>query len=163
MARLFTLAQARRSLPGIAAVVNVMRKRALRLDELSALSASMRRSTSADGDPVVRDDASIQAEMTKLEGQIATLIEHIQQQGVEVKDIRRGLVDWRAERDGRGGVSLLAIRGTNGELVARTGGRLRRTAADHRFRVGLRRRSCRTIAAWRRRRSATHRPAAVDR
>ena len=101
MARLFTLAQARRSLPGIAAVVIVMRKRALRLDELSALSASMRRSTSADGDPVVRDDASIQAEMTKLEGQIATLIEHIQQQGVEVKDIRRGLVDWRAERDGR--------------------------------------------------------------
>ena len=101
MPRLYTLAQARRSLPAIAAVVIVMRKRALRLDELTALSASMRRTTSADGDPVVSDDSEMQAEITKLEGQIATLIEHIQQQDVEVKDIRRGLIDWRAERDGR--------------------------------------------------------------
>ena len=101
MARLYTLAQARRSLPAIAAVVIVMRKRALRLDELSALASSMQRTTSADGDPIVADDSEIRAEISKLEGQIATLIEHIQQQGVEVKDIRRGLVDWRAEREGR--------------------------------------------------------------
>ena len=101
MARLYTLAQARRSLPAIAAVVIVMRKRALRLDELSALAASMQRTTSADGDPIFNDDSAIQAEMTKLRGQIATLIEHIQEQDVEVKDIRRGLIDWRAERDGR--------------------------------------------------------------
>ena len=102
MPRLFTLAQARRSLPAIAAVVIVMRKRALRLDELTAISSSMRRTTSVDGDAIASDDTEVQAEMTKLRGQIATLIEHIQQQGVEVKDIRKGLVDWRAERDGRG-------------------------------------------------------------
>jgi len=81
--------------------VIVLRKRAVRLDELSALASSMRRSTSSDGDPIVTDDSELQAEITKLEGQIAMLIEHIQQQGVEVKDIRRGLVDWRAEREGR--------------------------------------------------------------
>lgn len=101
MARLFTLSQARRQLPMIAAVVTVMRKRALRLDELTALSSSMRRTSSADGEPVVSDDSDLTAEIDKLQGQIAMLIEHIQQQGVEVKDIRRGLVDWRAERDGR--------------------------------------------------------------
>lgn len=101
MPRLFTLSQARRSLPEIAAVVTVMRKRALRLDELNALASSMRRTTGADGDPVITDDSAIRDEMNKLEGQIAELIEHIQRQGVEVKDIRRGLVDWRAERDGR--------------------------------------------------------------
>ncbi|MDE2746341.1 MAG: DUF2203 domain-containing protein [Chloroflexota bacterium] len=101
MPRLFTLSQARRSLPEIAAIVIVMRKRALRLDELTALASSMRRTTGADGDPVVSEDSDIQAEMSRLEGQIAQLIDHIQQQGVEVKDIRRGLVDWRAERDGR--------------------------------------------------------------
>jgi len=101
MPRLFTLSQARRSLPEIAATVIVMRKRALRLDELTALASSMRRTTGADGDPVVSEDSEIQAEMSRLEGQIAQLIDHIQQQGVEVKDIRRGLVDWRAERDGR--------------------------------------------------------------
>ncbi len=101
MPRTFTLSQARRSLPAIAAVVIVMRKRALRLDELTALAASMRRLTSADGDPAVADDSEIQAEISKLEGQIAQLLEHVQQQSVEVKDIRRGLIDWRAERDGR--------------------------------------------------------------
>ena len=101
MPRLFTLAQARRSLPAIAAVVIVMRKRALRLDELTAIASSMRRTTSADGDAITSDDTEVQAEMTKLRSQIATLIDHIQQQGVEVKDIRKGLVDWRAERDGR--------------------------------------------------------------
>ena len=78
-----------------------MRKRALRLDELTALSSSMRRTTSADGDPIVTDDSEMRNEISKIERQIAELIEHIQQQGVEVKDIRRGLVDWRAERDGR--------------------------------------------------------------
>ena len=78
-----------------------MRKRALRLDELTAISSSMQRSSGADGGQVVSDDSEIQAEITKLEGQIVSLIEHIQEQGVEVKDVRRGLVDWRAERDGR--------------------------------------------------------------
>jgi len=101
MPRLFTLSQARRSLPEIAAVVTVMRKRALRLDELSALSSSMSRTMSADGDPVVNEDSEIRAEVSKLERQITTLVEHIQRQGVEVKDVRRGLIDWRAERDGR--------------------------------------------------------------
>ena len=101
MPRLYTLAQARRSLPEIAAVVIVMRQRALRHDELSALVSSLRRSTSADGQPVDGATTEIEAEIAKLEGQIATLIEHVQQQGVEVKDIRRGLIDWRAERDGR--------------------------------------------------------------
>ena len=101
MSRLYTLAQARRSLPELAAVVIVMRQRALRHDELSALISSLRRSTSADGGQVEGNTSEIEAEMTKLEGQIATLLEHIQRQGVEVKDIRRGLIDWRAERDGR--------------------------------------------------------------
>ena len=82
-------------------MVIVMRKRALRLDELTALSSSMRRTTSADGDPTVTDDSEMRSEISKIERQIAELIEHIQQQDVEVKDIRRGLVDWRAERDGR--------------------------------------------------------------
>ncbi len=82
-------------------MVTVMRKRALRLDELSALSSSMSRTMSADGDPVVNEDSEIRAEVSKLERQITTLVEHIQRQGVEVKDVRRGLIDWRAERDGR--------------------------------------------------------------
>jgi hypothetical protein len=101
MPRLFTLAEARRSLPAIAAVVIVMRKRSLRLEELTALAASMERTISADGNPLIYDDSEIQAEMAKLRNQIGTLLIHLKEQGVEVKDSRRGLIDWRAERDGR--------------------------------------------------------------
>lgn len=101
MPQLFTLSQARRSLPEIAAVVMVLRKRALRMDELSALASSMSRTMSADGDPVVNEDPAIRAEIVKLEGQIGELIQHINRQGVEVKDIRRGLIDWQSEREGR--------------------------------------------------------------
>ena len=100
-ARRFTLAQARRSLPGIAAVVTVMRKRVQRMDELNAIVASMSRGTSTDGLPAVSDDRALRSEISKLEGQVKMLVEHIQEQGVEVKDVRRGLVDWVALREGR--------------------------------------------------------------
>ena len=99
--RRYTLAQARRSLPGIATVVTVMRRKMRRLDELNAIIASMRRSTSTDGLPAMADDKDLRDEIEKLEGQVRMLIQHIQEQGVEVKDVRRGLVDWVAERDGR--------------------------------------------------------------
>lgn len=99
--RVFTLAQARRSLPGVAAVVIVLQRRMLRLDQLNALCDSMRRSTLTDGQPASADDREIQAEIAKLEEQAHALIEHIGGLGVELKDPRRGLVDWIAERDGR--------------------------------------------------------------
>ncbi len=101
MTKLFTLSQARRSLPMIAAVVAVMRKRRARLDELAAIANSMSRTSGADGGAVTLHDAELDAEIRKLQRQLETLVEHIQQHGVEVKDTRRGLVDWRAERDGR--------------------------------------------------------------
>ena len=72
-----------------------------RLDELNAIIASMRRGTSTDGLPAMADDQDLRDQIEKLEGQVRMLIEHIQEQGVEVKDVRRGLVDWVAERDGR--------------------------------------------------------------
>ncbi len=100
-ARVFTLAQARRSLPDVAAVVVVLQRRVLRLDQLNALCDSMRRSALTDGQPASSDDRELQAEIAKLEQQAETLIEHIQGLGVELKDPRRGLVDWVAEREGR--------------------------------------------------------------
>lgn len=99
--RVFTLAQARRSLPGVAAVVIVLQRRMLRLDQLNALCDSMRRSALTDGQPASADDRELQAEIAKLEEHAHALIEHIDGLGVELKDPRRGLVDWIAERDGR--------------------------------------------------------------
>lgn len=99
--RVFTLAEARRSLPHVAAVVVVLQRRVLRLDQLNALCESMRRSSSTDGQPASVDDRALREEISKLEGQAQRLIEHVAELGVELKDARRGLVDWVAERDGR--------------------------------------------------------------
>ena len=99
--RVFTLAEARRSLPNVAAVVIVLRRRVLRLDQLNALCESMQRNSSTDGLPASADDRALREEISKLEGQAHTLIEHIAELGVELKDPRRGLVDWVAEREGR--------------------------------------------------------------
>ena len=99
--RVFTLAQARRSLPNVAAVVIVLQRRVQRLDQLHALGESMRRSGLTDGQPTVADDRELRAEISKLEEQAQTLVEHIGELGVELKDPRRGLVDWVAEREGR--------------------------------------------------------------
>ncbi len=101
MARVFTLSQARRSLPMIAAVVAVMQKRRRRIDELTAIAHSLSRTSGTDGGATALDDSNIQAEISKLQHQLGMLLEHVQGHGVEVKDVRRGLVDWRAERDGR--------------------------------------------------------------
>lgn len=99
--RVFTLAEARRSLPGVAAPVIVLQRRMRRLDQLNALIVSVQRSSATDGQPAAADDRGLREEIDKLEQQAATLLEHIQQLGVELKDPRRGLVDWIAEREGR--------------------------------------------------------------
>ena len=100
-ARTFTLAQARRSLPDVAPVVIVLQRRVQRLDQLNALCDSIRRSGQTDGHPAISDDRALRTEIAKLEEQAQTLVDHIAQLGVELKDPRRGLVDWVAERDGR--------------------------------------------------------------
>ncbi len=99
--RIFTLAQARRSLPGVAAPVIVLQRRVRRLDQLNALCTSIRSSSTTDGQPASADDSALQAEIAKLEEQAQTLLAHISELGVELKDPRRGLVDWVAEREGR--------------------------------------------------------------
>lgn len=99
--QIFTLAEARRSLPHVAAAVIVLQRRVLRLDQLNALCESIRRSAGADGNPLTADDRQLRAEIAKLEEQARDMIDYIAGLGVELKDPRRGLIDWVAERDGR--------------------------------------------------------------
>lgn len=99
--RIFTLAEAQRSLPHVAAAVMVLQRRVLRLDQLRALCESIQRTAGADGDPLAVDDRELRAEIAKLEEQAGELVEYIAGLGVELKDPRRGLIDWVAEREGR--------------------------------------------------------------
>ena len=99
--RIFTLAQARRMLPEVAATVTVMVRRVRRARQLGALRGSLQRSAGSDGAPVEADAAALDAELERLQAQVEQLIEYIRNLGVEIKDLDRGLVDWVALRDGR--------------------------------------------------------------
>ena len=99
--RIFTLSEARRALPEIAAVVAVMRRRMQRLEQLEVIRSAMRRSTASDGAAAVNEDDGLSAELSKLRRQLNLLLKHLAEQGVEVKDPLRGLIDWRARREGR--------------------------------------------------------------
>ena len=99
--RIFTLAQARRMLPEVAATVSVMVRRVRRARQLVALRESIQRSAGSDGAPVEADAAALDAELERLQEQVEQLIEYIRNLGVEIKDLDRGLVDWVAIRDGR--------------------------------------------------------------
>ena len=99
--RIFTLAQARRMLPEVAATVTVMVRRVRRARQLGALRQSLQRSAGSDGAPVEADEAALDAELERLQAQVEQLIEYIRNLGVEIKDLDRGLVDWVALREGR--------------------------------------------------------------
>ena len=99
--RIFTLAQARRMLPEVAATVTVMVRRVRRARQLNALRESLQRSAGSDGAPVEADAGALEAELDKLQDQVMQLVDYIQNLGVEVKDLDRGLVDWVALREGR--------------------------------------------------------------
>ena len=99
--RIFTLGEARATLPEIASAVTAMVRRVRRARQLAALRDSMRRNAGGDGGPGEHQDDPIQAEFPRLRDQIAELVDYIRARGVEVKDIDRGLVDWVAIREGR--------------------------------------------------------------
>ena len=99
--RIFTLAQARRMLPEVAATVTVMVRRVRRARQLGALRQSLQRSAGSDGAPVEADEAALDAELERLQAQVEQLIDYIRNLGVEIKDLDRGLVDWVALREGR--------------------------------------------------------------
>ena len=97
--RIFTLAEARGTLPEIAAAAAAMVRRVRRARQLAALRDSMQRS--GDGGPGEADDDALLAELARLQDQLVELVDYVRARGVEVKDVERGLVDWVAIRDGR--------------------------------------------------------------
>jgi hypothetical protein len=97
--RLFTVEEANAMLPEIVPLLMEMRARKVALDaalaELEKLTPAMRLNGHAAG---ARD---LEARIHDLTTELAAGIDHLNEQGIEIKSVDHGLIDFPAERDGR--------------------------------------------------------------
>jgi hypothetical protein len=96
---LFTAAEANALLPEIVPLLMEMRARKVALDaalaELDKLTPAMR----LDGHAAEARD--LEARIHDLTMELAAGVDHLHEQGIEIKSIDHGLIDFPAERDGR--------------------------------------------------------------
>ena len=99
--RLYTLAEARASLPVVRDLVVGIQEHKRALEQLRGLTEAIRRAATGDGQAVHSDARAIEA---RAEETVQVLRSHVAQltgMGVQLKDADRGLVDWVAEHGGR--------------------------------------------------------------
>jgi hypothetical protein len=97
--RRYTLEEANALVPEVRAVLLQLAVEQRRLD---AAHAEMHRRLASDGDPDAAADASrSEAEVSEIGEGIRSLVAHLEELGVQLRDPEMGLVDFPAERDGR--------------------------------------------------------------
>ena len=96
--RTYSLDEANALIPQVRAVLLQLAVEQRRLD---ASHAEMHRQLDANGDPGSAAAAGRQeAEVSDIREGMRTLLAHLSEMGVEVRDLEMGLVDFPAERDG---------------------------------------------------------------
>ena len=101
MSRLFTLDEARQTLPVVRDLVIAMRERKHEFDRHREAYELLNGRT---GDEAGRFGDALSRHRTALEqlaAEIQGILDQVQEHGVEVKGIDQGLLDFRSERDGR--------------------------------------------------------------
>jgi len=73
----------------------------LRHDQHQDQIAEYTRRMSSNGDILERDLNETRQELAKAAAELSSLVEKVQEMGCELKDIDQGLIDFRAEREGR--------------------------------------------------------------
>jgi hypothetical protein len=73
----------------------------LRHDQHQDQIAEYTRRMSSNGDILERDLNETRQELAKAAAELSRLVEKVQEMGCEMKDIDQGLIDFRAEREGR--------------------------------------------------------------
>jgi len=73
----------------------------LRHDQHQDQIAEYTRRMSSNGDILERDLNETRQELAKAAAEMSSLVEKVQEMGCELKDIDQGLIDFRAEREGR--------------------------------------------------------------
>ncbi len=99
-ARLFTLAEARATLPRLEPLLRDVQDAKETVLDVQALIQSVRRSGTTDGDAIHSDTTPLEAQLRGLAQRMRRTLGEITEIGVVIKDIDRGLVDWVAMRDG---------------------------------------------------------------
>jgi hypothetical protein len=97
--RHYTVEEANALVPEVRAVLLQLAVEQRRLD---AAHAEMHRRLASDGDPEAAADASrSEAQVAEIGEGIKSLISHLEELGVQLRDPEMGLVDFPGERDGR--------------------------------------------------------------
>ena len=97
--RVYTIEQANDLIPQVRAVLLQLAVEQRRLD---ASHAEMHRQLDANGDPAAAAAAVRQeAEVGEIREGLRTLLVHLGEMGVELRDVEMGLVDFPGERDGQ--------------------------------------------------------------
>lgn len=98
-AKLFCLEEANAEIPRLALLMERLQRRALRLNEVVAEVA---RETGADPEELAPDELLRRRPAARvLVEEIDAIVHEIEEGGAHLKDVRLGLVDFPAERDGR--------------------------------------------------------------
>jgi hypothetical protein len=99
--RRFTLDEASSLLPRLTELLNELQESNLRHDRLQQQVDEYTRRMSSNGNIVEMTLNQVRQRLAKAATEVNALIEKVQDMGCEVKDIDQGLIDFRAEREGR--------------------------------------------------------------
>ena len=99
--RTFTLDEASSLLPRLSELLLQTQECKLRHDQHQDQIAEYTRRMSSNGDILERDLNETRQELAKAAAEMSSLVEKVQEMGCELKDIDQGLIDFRAEREGR--------------------------------------------------------------
>jgi hypothetical protein len=99
--RRFTLDEANSLLPRLSQLLLQMQESKYKHDQLQEKAARYAHLMSSDGRIIEKELNETRQELAKAAAELSHLVERAQDTGCEVKDIDRGLVDFRTEREGR--------------------------------------------------------------
>ena len=101
MPRIFTLDEANALLPRLTALLSEMQETKAEVERLRAEIAEMARPASGNGHLLGRAIERKRREAQKLVDRLNELLAEVTDTGCEIKGVDEGLIDFRAEREGR--------------------------------------------------------------
>ena len=99
--RIFRLHEARAMLPRVGAILDAMQQRKRQAQQARAFVDALRRAATGNGGGVHADTREAEARLQAAVEHLQALAAELEEAGVQLKDLDRGLVDWLAEREGR--------------------------------------------------------------
>ena len=97
----FTLEEANALLPRLSDLLLQVQESKVNHDRLQEKAEEYARRLSSNGHIIEKELNETRQELAKAASELSSLISRVQEMGCEVKDIEKGLIDFRTEREGR--------------------------------------------------------------